>query len=199
MEVIKKGSNESEITKLNREIAKLKSVVEQNRRMATQIAGLTRVSNVLSKTYEALVQLPELNQLFQRVCRIAVEDGDFRMAWVGMARPETLSVQPVACWGIEKGYLEEIRISTTDVAEGRGPVGVAIREGRFCICTDIEHDPRMAPWRDRALKRGYRSAGAFPLIVRSETIGAIVFYASEADFFSAEILQLLKSLAAILS
>ncbi len=194
-----KEDRDVEIKKLHREIAELKAVVAQNRQMAAQIAGLTRLYTVLSKIHEAAVTLQEPHQLCQRACRIAVEDGFFRMAWVGLVHPDSLLVQPVAYWGIEEGYLDEIRVSLADVAAEQGTVGVAIREGRSCICKDIENDPRMAPWRERALQRGYRAAGAFPLMVRSRAIGAIVFYAPEPDFFDAENLQLLKSLAAILS
>lgn len=188
-----------DMKKLQRELAELKAVAAQNRELAGRIAGLTRLYTVLSKIHEAAVHLREPKQLFQRACRIAVEDGFFRMAWVGLAEPDTLMVRPVAFWGIEEGYLQEIRLSIADVAEGQGPVGAAIREGRYSVCQDIEFDPRMAPWRDRALKRGYRATGAFPLAVRGQIIGALVFYASEPDFFDGENIRLLKSLAAILS
>ena len=125
--------------------------------------------------------------------------GLFRMSWVGLVQPDTLLVKPVAFWGIEEGYLDEIRISMADISEGQGPVGMAIRKGRHCICKNIEKDASMAPWRTQAVTRGYRSLGAFPLIVGSETIGAIIFYSQETDFFDAENIQMLKSVAAILS
>jgi PAS domain S-box-containing protein/putative nucleotidyltransferase with HDIG domain len=188
-----------EVTKLRREITQLKAAAAQNREMAARIGGVTRLYTVLSKIHEAAVHPQKPKQLFQRACRIAVEDGLFRMAWVGLVQPDTLLVKPVAFWGIEKGYLEEIRISSADISEGRGPVGMAIRQGRHCICTNIEADASMAPWRDQAVARGYRSSGAFPLIVEKETIGTISFYSQETDFFDAENIQLLKSVAAILS
>jgi PAS domain S-box-containing protein/putative nucleotidyltransferase with HDIG domain len=188
-----------EVKKLQRELAELKAMAAQNREMAARIAGLTRLYTVLSETHEAAVRLPEPKQLFQRVCRIAVEQGGFRMAWVGLAQPDTSLVKPAAFWGLEEGFLEEIRISMADVAEGRGAAGTAIREGRYSICRDIAGDPRMAPWRDRALKRGYRATGAFPLTMEGRTIGALVFYAAEPDYFEGENIRLLQSLAAILS
>ena len=188
-----------EVKELRREIDQLKVVAAQNREMAARIGGVTRLYTVLSKIHEAAVHLQKPKQLFQRACRIAVEDGLFRMSWVGLVQPDTLLVKPVAFWGIEAGYLDEIRISIADISEGQGPVGMAIRKGRHCICKNIEADAIMAPWRDQAVARGYRSSGAFPLIVGTETIGAIIFYSQETDFFDAENIQLLQSMAAILS
>lgn len=188
-----------EVKELRREIAQLKVVAAQNREMAARLGGVTRLYTVLRKIHEAVVHLQQPKPLFQRACRIAVEDGLFRMSWVGLVQPDTLLVKPVAFWGIEAGYLDEMRISLADISEGQGPVGMAIRKGRHCICTNIENDASLAPWHDQAVALDYRSLGAFPLIVRTETVGAIIFYSHETDFFDTENIGLLKSVAAILS
>jgi PAS domain S-box-containing protein len=60
-------------------------------------------------------------------------------------------------------------------------------------------DSRMQPWRERAQGRSYRSVGAFPIIVRGCTIGAIAIYADKLGFFDDETVALLDELAADLS
>ena len=57
----------------------------------------------------------------------------------------------------------------------------------------------MTPWRDDALRLGYRSSGAFPLKVGGRTIGAINLYSGEPGFFDDEELTLLDELAMDLS
>ncbi|MHB8067089.1 MAG: HD domain-containing phosphohydrolase [Desulfobaccales bacterium] len=188
-----------EVEKLRREIAGLQAVAAQNWEMEANIAGLTRLYRVLSKIHEAAVHLQEPKQLLQRACRIAVEDGLFKMAWVGLVQPDTLTAKPAAFWGMEEGYLDEIRVSLAEIPEGQEPVGRSIREGRSCICKNIEQDPHQASWFLKALTRGFRSMGAFPLTVDSETIGAIALYSQEPDFFDQENVQMLTSVAAILS
>jgi len=188
-----------EVKQLRREIARLQAAAARHRQMAARLGGVTRLYTVLRKIHEAAVLLQKPKQLCRRACRIAVEHGLFRMAWVGLAQPDTLLVKPLAFWGIEEGALEEMRLSMAAASEGQEPMQTAIRQGRPCLCQNIGADASLAPWHGQAAARGYRSLGAFPLLVRGETIGAIIFYAQEPDFFDAQTSQLLKSVAAILS
>jgi len=85
------------------------------------------------------------------------------------------------------------------VPEGRGPSGTAVREGRYDVCNDIAGDPRMAPWREAAAARGFRSSAAFPLKVDSKVVGVLSVYAGKPGFFTVEEIALLESLADDLS
>ncbi len=165
-----------------------------------RISLLTRLYSVLSKINEAIVRTDEPEELYRQACRIIVEDGGFRMAWIGLVDPDTLLMNPVAVCGHEDGYLKEKRISIDEkIPEGRGPTGTAIRTGGYFICNDIENDPAMAPWRDEALKRGYRSSAAIALRSGAQLIGTLNIYASVAYFFQKEEeeeeINLLKALA----
>jgi len=127
-----------------------------------------------------------------KVCRIAIEFGKFRMAWIGLIDEETKIVNPVAKDGAEEGYLSAIRqISVSDVPEGRGPTGNAIRKGEHFVCNDIATNPMVAPWRGEALKRGYRSSIALPLKQSGKIIGAFSIYSSQPNFFDREEIELL--------
>ena len=87
------------------------------------------------------------------------------MVWIGFAEnDEEKSVRPVASAGFEKGYLETMDITWADTERGRGPTGTAIRTGKPCACTDMLTDPKFAPWRDQAVRRGYASSLVLPLL-----------------------------------
>jgi len=75
--------------------------------------------------------------LFQDICRILVEYGNFRMVWIGMVDKDSQLVQPVAKYGVEEGYLDGIKISVSDSPEGRDPTGRALREGKSLVCADF--------------------------------------------------------------
>jgi PAS domain S-box-containing protein len=167
----------------------------ERKRAEAKIARLNRLYTVLSKTNEAMWRIREQKKLYEEACRIVVEEGLFRMAWIGRTEPATHLVTPVAYWGVEEGYLDSITISAEDVPEGRGPTGTAIREGRYDICNDFEHDSRLHIWRAEALKRGYRSSAAFPLKIGTRVIGVLTLYANEPLFFNEEEIQLLERLS----
>jgi len=133
--------------------------------------------------------------LFEEACRIAVEDGGFRMAWIGLADPTSRRVLPAAHAGVTNDYLERLDIVLGDDARGRGPTGSAVRAGKHMACNDIENDPHMTPWREDALRNGYRSSATFPLKVLGEVRGAFSLYAAETDFFDDEEVKLLDELA----
>jgi len=167
------------------------------RRAETRIRSLNRVYAVLSDVNQAIVRVRDPQALFAEACRIAVETGGFRMAWVGLLDAPANSVRPVAHAGVTDGYLEKLQIGLreSDGPRALGPTASALRQGVHAVSNDIAHDPRMAPWRDDALARGYRASAAFPLTVNGETLGTFNLYASEPGFFDGEELSLLDELA----
>jgi PAS domain S-box-containing protein len=169
--------------------------ITERTRSEQQIRGLNRLYQVLSGINEAIVRLRESDALFREACRIAVERGGFRMAWLGLADPGSGEVLPVAHAGVVEGYLDALHISLGDDEHSHGPTGVALHEGRHVVCNDIARDPRMAPWRTAALQRGYRASAAFPIQVGGRVIGTFNLYADSADLFDAVELRLLDELA----
>jgi PAS domain S-box-containing protein len=172
-------------------VHKIKAAVE-HRQANAQIATLNRLYTVLSATNKAIVRIHDKKELLNEICRIVVDDGGFTMAWAGIANPEKHLIEPTAASGHIDSYLDAISISTDDVPHGRGPTGTAFRERRYNICNDIESDPKMAPWRNGALARGYHSLAAFPFALDTRNAGVITFYASEPGFFNEPIVRLLQ-------
>ena len=164
-----------------------------------QAEEMGRLYRVLSQVNEAIIKSRDQESLFAQVCRIAVEEGLFRMAWVGLTDTVSQTVRVAAKYGFDEGYLDSLVISLADGEKSLGPTGTAILKGRYDICNDFTLDPRMAPWRTAALERGYRSSGAFPLRVGGQVIGALALYAHRPDFFTAKEIALLTTLADNLS
>jgi len=155
-----------------------------------------RALRVLTRFNRTLVRAREESEFLRATCEILVEAGGYRVAWVGFAeQDERKTVRPVAQAGYEKGYLETLHITWADTERGRGPTGTAIRAGKPVIARHIPTDPRFAPWRAEATKRGYASSIALPLIAEGQTLGALNIYAAEPDAFDAEEVRLLSELA----
>lgn len=151
---------------------------------------------VLRSAQRALLRAEDEAQLLDSICRIAVDEAGYRLAWVGLAEddPER-TVRPVAHAGHEAGYLGSIAITWADTLLGQGPVGTAIRTGRPVVGRSFLTDPEFAPWREQAIQRGFASALALPLRADSGTFGALTICATEPDAFSAEDVELLTGLA----
>jgi PAS domain S-box-containing protein len=160
-----------------------------------RIRQLNRVYAVLSDINQAIVRMRDPQILLSEACRIAVEKGEFTLAWIGRIK-ETGRIEAIAQAGFSDGYVEQLTIAPGEQQHDAAPMASALRGGQHEICNDIERDPRMAPWREEALRRGYRSFAAFPLKVGNEAVGVFNLYSSERGFFDAEELPLLDELAA---
>jgi PAS domain S-box-containing protein len=166
------------------------------KRAEDKISHLNHLYTMLTKVNETIVRVRQPEKLYEESCRIAVEDGLFMMAWVGLVDPDTGAIRPVAQRGFVGGYLDKIMASIgTDAPDGLDPVGTAIREGRHAVCDDFKTDPSMLPWREEGLKRGYRSAAAFPLRCGPHIVGSINFYAEGPHFFDNDVIGLLETLS----
>jgi len=165
-----------------------------------KIIKANRVYWLISQINQTIVRTHDRNELFRESCRIAVEFGKFRMAWIGIIDQETKTVIPFSFAGFEDEYLSSInRISFDDIPTGQGPTGRSIREGRPIVCNNFETNPIMGPWKKEALKRGYRSNISLPIKLYGEIIGAFTLYASTDEFFDREETELLIEVASDIS
>lgn len=166
----------------------------ERKRANDTILHLNRLYAVVSRINRAVIHIRNRQELLMEACRIAVDEGKFLMAWIGMVDPLTHEVFPVSACGYEEGYLSNISVSIDNIPSGMGLTGTAIREGRPMISNDIAFDPRMENYRHEAARRGYRSSAAIPLICSGKAIGAIRFYAAEVNFFNDREIRLLEEL-----
>jgi PAS domain S-box-containing protein len=161
---------------------------------------LNRALKTFSGCNQATIRATDEVQLMKDICRTIVEVGQYRMAWVGIAQhDEWLTVKPVAHWGDESGYLENLDVAWSNTDRGRGPTGTAIRTGETRVVQNILFDPSWALWRDEALKQGFASSISLPLKNGTAPFGALVIFAAEMNAFDREEVKLLEELAGDLS
>jgi diguanylate cyclase (GGDEF)-like protein len=157
---------------------------------------LNRALKLLSDCNTTLVHAVEEDKLLADICRLVVESGGYRMAWVGFAEhDEEKSVRMVAEYGDEQNYLADLELSWADIEIGRGPTGTAIRTGLTDINQDYASNPRAALWREAALAHGYRSSIGLPLNGKKHVLGALTIYSAEAGAFEREEVKLLEEMA----
>ncbi|MEI7848018.1 MAG: PAS domain S-box protein, partial [Chloroflexota bacterium] len=174
--------------------------ITERKQIENVLEQKTRSLHMISTCNQAIIKISNENELLQEICRICVEDGNYRLTWVGYAEenPEK-SVRPVAEFGFEAGYLITTNITWADNERGNGPTGTAIRTNRPSIAQNIQHDPKFKPWRAAAIQRGYGSSIALPLNIGGKTIGAFMLYAHDPNSFQKEEVDLLVELANDLS
>ena len=165
-----------------------------------KLLKMNRVYSLISQVNQLIVRTHNREALLQEACNIAIAYGKFRMAWIGLNNENSQTLSP-HCWaGYEKGYFKTTQIKKTDnVPEGQGPTGRALREGKYIVCNDIEHDPVFEPWRNEALKRNYLSSITLPIMLGEDVIGVYNIYADEPHFFDSQEIKLLEEVVGDIS
>jgi PAS domain S-box-containing protein len=159
----------------------------QVRERTEALRRTNRLLRMISACNQALIGIEDEMELVQAVCQLILDEGGFRMAWVGYADQEAPRlVRPVGSAGFEDGYLEKAGITWADTERGRGPTGTAIRTGKLCIGRDFVTQAELAPWREEALRRGFRSSIALPLISQGHSFGALTIYSEQPSVFEEE-------------
>ena len=170
--------------------------ITERKQTEDNLARLNRTLQTLYRCNQALVHATDEYELLQAVCRILVEVGGLRMAWVGYLELDLeKTVRPVARAGYDQGYVESAKATWADSERGQGPVGIALRTGKPCWTKNIQTDAHTAPWRAEALKRGYGSAIALPLMRDGEPFGVLTLYDAQPNAFNERTVERFTELA----
>ncbi len=174
--------------------------ISDRKRAEIRIQHLNRVYAVLSGINALIVRAHDRREVFNEACRIAVAEGQFPYAWIGVLDPSTQDVTPVAWAGESTEELTRTQSSArADSPRGQGAVGRAIRERRPVINNDISAMRVAGPRRDEILKLGFKSTVALPLFEDQTVVGTLTIYAREPHFCDEEELRLLTELAGNIS
>jgi signal transduction histidine kinase len=172
----------------------------QQRRVGGALQRVNRLLRAVLECSDALTRARDEKVLLSEVCRIVVEVGGFRQAWVGFGLDdEAQSIVPVAQWGYDEGYVENLKITWADTDKGQGPMGKAIRTRVPASIPNIATDVDFEPWRAEAINRGCRSALAVPLVFGDELVGAIIVYSTVPWAFDTLEVEILQRFAGYLS
>jgi GAF domain-containing protein len=179
----------------------LEAEVAEHKRAEEKLFRLNRELKAISSCNLALMKVEDEESLLAEICRIVCGEAGYCMAWVGYAgNDEQKSVRPVAWAGQVHDYLDNINVTWADTERGHGPTGTAIRTGGIVYNQDFSADPRLTPWREAALSRGYRSSIALPLKGEpGESFGALTIYSSGINDFTPDEIRLLDELAGDIS
>jgi PAS domain S-box-containing protein len=169
--------------------------ITERRQAEKQIKKLNRVYAVLSDINQAIVRIRDPQTLLGQACQIAVEQGGFRLAWIGLVDDATGRLQVAARAGQSDSYLDTLSHSLTDEPLSRCPIDLALRTGRHMICNLLVDDGRLSGCQQSVFALGIRSTASFPLKVAGAVRGTLNLYSPDPGYFDEDEIKLLDELA----
>jgi diguanylate cyclase (GGDEF)-like protein/PAS domain S-box-containing protein len=174
--------------------------ITQRREQEEKFERLNNFYAILTKISQAIVQIQNEDELFTRVCDIAVELDHVRMAWIGKPDASAETIVPVAAAGVQAPCLEDWLFSFNPESPEWGPAGQALQGGRICAVNDFQRDAMAA------LRRGahagpddWQAVCAVPVTLNRRPYAVLSVYADQPGFFDKEALDLLAELSLDLS
>ncbi|MCX7797098.1 MAG: PAS domain S-box protein [Melioribacter sp.] len=159
-----------------------------------EIRKLNRLYRVLSDVNQSIVRVNNKEKLFEEICKIVVEDGNYEVCWIELFNPTTNKLEPAYFFEKSKISFEEFR---KNLPEEFFNVDNLV-DGSI-ICNDIRYDDLSEEKKEFLSFLNLKSYAIIPLVINDEIIGAINFFSSQVNHFSDDELKLLEELALDLS
>ena len=157
----------------------------------TKRKKLEQLYNLIKDVNQLIIRAVSEREVFRRICIHLVEKLNLPFVWIGL--PDGRTIKPVESCGKDSDYPHELEILLKEKG-ALYPAIQAVLKREIVINSDTKKNPAVKPWRDEMLKRGFLSSCAIPLERHGRVIAVINLYASEPNFFTEEVKDILEEL-----
>lgn len=156
----------------------------------------TQLYAMLSDCNQAIVRCTNEHDLFEQICRAAVEHGDVKMAWIGLMNPQSRRIEPTVSYGMGVECLSDIHIAMDpEGLSGQRAVSDAMRRDQPFWCQDFQHDPSTAVWHSLGARFGWAGLASLPLHREGVVAGAFNVLVGDVNAFDQKSKNLLLEMA----
>ena len=168
--------------------------ISEHKEAERHIKHLTQMYAALAQTNQTIVHCKDEQMLFDEVCRIAVEFGGMKLAWIGQQNTLTGKIIPIASDGA-KSSLDGLVFSINAKDQGgSGLIDSALRDNHPMIVQSYADDERPLPYRSQVLRYGFESGAAFPIIRAGQVYAALTVFHEEPNIFDENMIALLQEM-----
>jgi diguanylate cyclase (GGDEF)-like protein len=165
--------------------------------MENKLKRLERLYAMVTGITALGVRVRDRAELFESSCRIAVEQGEFDMAWIARVDGGEARIVPVAWAGLDEQAMLAIKahfLSNEGGLTGRTLAARAIREKAAVVSNDVQNDDGLNFGKMHS-EAGVRSIAVLPLIICDKAVGVFALYTRKPEYFDAAGIALLTQLA----
>jgi diguanylate cyclase (GGDEF)-like protein/PAS domain S-box-containing protein len=163
-----------------------------------RIARLTRIRELSSAVNSAIVRLRQPGQLFEEICRIAIDEGGFQAARVVIVDAESKSARLAAASGGDiDTFIRALDAYNLATTRNNSILAQSLRTKAPAFQIHAASDSAAG---DAGLAdASTRASASLPFLVKDEAVGALVLSAPDPNFFDHDETLLLQELASNVS
>lgn len=163
----------------------------------SKIRAMNRVLTVLSGINSLIVRTPHREELFREVCRIAVDQGRFLQAWIGVVDEDRKAIRLAAREGVGDQFHVGLHAYLEKHTLGDGGILANVIDTlQPALFNDLVNYPGAIK---EAIEAHSRAVVILPLVCQGVGVGVLVLHAEVAGFFDEEEMKLLHQLAGDIS
>lgn len=156
-----------------------------------EVLHQNRLYKMLSESNQAIVRLANREDLFNKITRVAVQHGGFKLASICLMNFEENKLEIHSSFGEEAGFLRNTLLALPAEAD-KNPYLRSFKQNKIVIINDIAGDNEFVNFRDEAIRKNYFSAAVTPIQLDNKTIGIFVLFSSENNFFRNKEISLIR-------
>jgi PAS domain S-box-containing protein len=161
-----------------------------------ELQKVNRILRTLSECNQAQVRSADEAGLLTAICRIMVDIGGYRLAWIEFAEKDrTKTIYPATQTGSRENRLAAQNTIQDPTEPCRNLTNKTFRTGLPCSAHHVLTDPDFESWRPEMRRQGYASAQVLPLLAEGRAFGVLGLCSAEPEAFDAEEVVQLTELA----
>jgi diguanylate cyclase (GGDEF)-like protein len=175
--------------------AQLQIEIEERELANAALRHLNRVHALVSGINSLIVRVNTQDELFAEACRLAVNHGDFTLAWIGCVDVAGGTIVPVACAGEGSSIADAVQSRRALRFADDRFIEAAIRSGKPQICSDPAGAVAEVLFDADMRERGCRSLVVLPLVHQDRPLACMILATHRRESLDEAEMRLLGDLA----
>jgi len=156
-----------------------------------RIININRLYSFISHTNQTIVHVKDEQTLFNDACSIAVNQGKFKMAWIGIVDTAARKIKLAASCAESEA---DLSILSDYNYISKEPIKKTLSGSNYVLIRDLQKELEI-PRNKHTNEWGIRSSICLPIKKSGKVIGVFSLYSSETDFFDTDEINMLVEAA----
>jgi PAS domain S-box-containing protein len=157
-----------------------------------------RLYAFISAINQSIVHINNEEKLLNNACNIAVDVGQFKMAWIELLDEQSGSLKIVSLRG-EKKVNQNLKkgrsMDYTTPGLKTTPTGKVLITGEYAVSNDLQADLPRSSLKEELAEDGIKATISFPIKKSKKVVGIFALHSAVANFFDEAEIALLKEAA----